>query len=81
MAGCLSVLGWLKIVIMNIDIVEIYILMHADYQDVSVCSTVAFIPQTQPCIRASVHLIWYYPTFSHYLLSGDFKPVAQVVVA
>ena len=46
-------------------ILEFYILMHADYQDVSVYSTVAFTPETK-YIRTSVDLIWYYPTFSHY---------------
>ena len=59
--------GVLNIVFMSIYILGFYISMHADYQDVSVCSTVAFNhPENQTHIRTSVDLIWYYPTFSHY---------------
>ena len=71
----------LKIVVMNIDIVELYILMHADYQDDSVYSAVAFTIEIKHAYAPASHLIWYHPTFSHYLLNGDIKSITQVVVA
>ena len=66
---------------MNIDIVEIYILMHADYQHFSVYSAVAFTPENHTCVRTRVPSYFVLSYIQSLFLSGDTKPITQVVIA
>ena len=63
---------------LNIDILEFYILMHADYQDISVCSTVAFTPETK---HKYAPASFYFGIILHSVIifKGYIEPVAHFV--